>query len=192
MAYHVIRRLTISSSPVITCMLNAGPRISVKLNLSLLSFPGEPTELCKLLSLMSPVRCKTTTGGPGRRPPLGFFASDTSEHSIFAPLPAHAQSLHTDAPQPPLLATRASSSPLSHPFTITSLAHVLQSTDLQAWTFNKAARLVESSVPTMWVYTDWLSSPQCHGSAVTFFPPQGDPTILSCSSPYESSEESEG
>ena len=44
----------------------------------------------------------------------------------------------------------------------------------------------------MLVYTDGLSSPQCHGSAVTFFPPQGDPTILRCSSPYESSDESEG
>ena len=73
-----------------------------------------------------------------------------------------------------------------------SLAHVLQSTDLQAWSCNKAARLLGSSVPTMWVYPDGSSSPQCHGSAVTLFPPQGNPTILSCSSPYESPEESEG
>ena len=86
----------------------------------------------------------------------------------------------------------ASSSTLGHCFTIPSLAHVLQSTDLQAWNCSKAARLLESSVPTMWVYSDGSSSPQCHGSAVTFFPPQGDPTILSCSSPYESFEESEG
>ena len=83
-------------------------------------------------------------------------------------------------------------SPHTIHFTIPSLVHVLQSTDLRAWSCNKAARLLESSVPTMWVYTDGSSSPQCHVSAVIFFPPQGVPTILSCSSPYESSQESEG
>ena len=119
---------------------------------------------------------------------MGLFAWDMSEPSILAPLPANAQSLHPDAPEAPLLATRASSSPLGLSFTIPSLAHVLQSTDLQAWSCNEAATLLESSVPTMWVYTDGSSSPQCHGSAVTVFHSQGDPTILSCTSAYESSE----
>ena len=125
-------------------------------------------------------------------PPVGCFAWDTSERGILAPLRACAQSLHPDAREPRVLATRASSSPLGHSFTIPSLSHVSQSADIQAWSCNKAAKLLEYSIPSMLVYTDGSSSPQCHGSAVTLVPPTADPGILSCCSPYESSDESKG
>ena len=99
-AYHGIRRLAISSSPVITCMLNAGPRIPVKLKLSPLSSPGEPMELCKLISLMSPVSCKTTTPSPGL-PPQWVFLPGTRQNLASLPLSLRVPSPCTLMPQSP-------------------------------------------------------------------------------------------